>query len=77
MAKIKISPDQTHRSNPGNKSAQAKGRQRSGMKAEAVVKVREKLERKKYWQKACSGYGHLGESILIFVGTMKASTLWL
>lgn len=47
MAKIKISPDQTHRSNPGNKSAQAKGRQRSGMKAEAVVKVREKLERKK------------------------------
>lgn len=47
MAKIKISPDQTHRSNPGNKSVQAKGRQRSGMKAEAVVKVREKLERKK------------------------------
>lgn len=46
MAKIKISPDQTHRSNPGNKSVQAKGRQRSGMKAEAVVKERKTRKKK-------------------------------
>ena len=48
------------------------------MKAEVVVKVSGKLERKKQWQEACSEYGHPGESILIFMCTVKASiTLWL
>ena len=59
MAKIKISPDQTHRSNPGNKSVQAKGRQRSGMRAEAAVKVRGKLEKKNSGRKLVQGMASL------------------